>query len=87
MLNCKQITQLISDGLDRKLSLWQRMNLRLHLMMCGACSAYSRQVTTLHRVIHWWFDESSVDATASNTPACPEQTKQRITQSLRDQVN
>lgn len=50
MLNCKDATRLISEGLDHRLSMWQRMNLRLHVMMCGACGAYKRQVEGLHRL-------------------------------------
>ena len=84
MLTCKETAQLISEGLDHKLSLWQRMNLRLHLMMCGACSAYRRQVQTLNRIVRRRFDESDVDVTATEAPACPEQTKRRITKSLRE---
>jgi len=86
MLTCKQTARLVSDGLDRKLSLWQRMNLRLHLMMCGACSAYRRQVETLNRVVRRRFDETPVDTAATHTPACPEQTKRRITEWLREQL-
>lgn len=50
MLNCKETVRLVSEGLDHRLSLWQRMNLRLHVMMCGACGAYKRQVEGLHRL-------------------------------------
>jgi len=86
MLTCKQTARLVSEGLDRKLSLWQRMNLRLHLMMCGACSAYRRQVETLNRIVRRRFDESAFDATATDAPACPEQAKRRITESLRERL-
>ena len=86
MLTCKETARLVSEGLDRKLSLWQRMNLRLHLMMCGACSAYRRQVESLNRIVRRRFDESPVDATPTDAPACPEQTKRRITESLREQL-
>ena len=40
MLNCKETTRFISEGLDHRLSLWQRINLRLHVMMCG-CLLYT----------------------------------------------
>jgi len=96
MLTCKETARLVSDGLDRKLSLRQRMNLRLHLMMCGACSAYRRQVETLNRIVRRWFGESAVEATptatptatatATDAPACPEQTKRRIIESIREQL-
>jgi predicted anti-sigma-YlaC factor YlaD len=86
MLTCKETARLVSEGLDRKLSLWQRMNLRLHLMMCGACSAYRRQVETLNRIVRRRFDESAVDVPTTDAPACPEQTKRRITESLREQL-
>lgn len=86
MLTCKETARLVSEGLDRKLSLWQRMNLRLHLTMCGACSSYRRQVETLNRIVRRRFDESTVDVTATDAPACPEQSKRRITKSIREQL-
>jgi hypothetical protein len=52
MLMCKEATRLISDGLDRRLPFRQRMSLRLHVMMCGACTAYKRQVEAIHRLLH-----------------------------------
>ncbi len=48
MITCKQASQLISDKLDRDLSLWQRLNLKLHLFMCHYCSKYARQLRFLH---------------------------------------
>lgn len=50
MLNCKDVTRLISEGLDHRLSIWQRINLRIHVIMCGACSTYKRQIEGLHRL-------------------------------------
>jgi hypothetical protein len=37
MINCKQATELISQGLDRQLSLGERLHLRLHLLFCIGC--------------------------------------------------
>ncbi len=50
MLNCKEATRLMSEKLDHRLTLGRRIHLRLHVMMCGACLAYKRQVEALHRL-------------------------------------
>lgn len=49
MMNCQQTSQLLSQSLDRPLSLKERMGLRLHLLMCGACQRFARQLRFLSR--------------------------------------
>jgi len=51
MLTCKEASRLFSQGLDRKLGLWDRLRLRLHLVICDACSAFTRQMKFLRRAI------------------------------------
>ncbi len=80
MLSCKEITQLISEGLDRRLSFWQRVGLRLHLMMCGACAAYKRQVTTLNKLISTRFGVSGRDG----PHLLSDEASRRIKAALRD---
>lgn len=43
MMNCKEATQLISQGLERKLSLVERLGLKLHVLVCTGCRASERQ--------------------------------------------
>ncbi len=49
MLTCKEAGRLISEGLDRKLGLRQRIALRLHLALCDACTRISAQFRFLRR--------------------------------------
>ena len=49
MMNCKQATELVSQKLDRKLGLAQRLSLKMHLLMCHLCRKYARQLEFLHR--------------------------------------
>ena len=48
-LDCKEASRLISAGLDRDLDLGQRTALRLHLLICTACSRVKAQFAFLHR--------------------------------------
>ncbi|WP_445004583.1 zf-HC2 domain-containing protein [Halomonas mongoliensis] len=50
MLMCKGATRLMSLKQDRRLTLQERISLRLHLSMCGACRQCDRQFSLLHQL-------------------------------------
>ena len=47
MLSCKQVTRLVSQGLDRELGFADRVRLRVHLAICDGCTSFSRQMALL----------------------------------------
>jgi hypothetical protein len=47
MLSCKEATELMSQEQDRPLGLAERFGLRLHVLICSACSNYRRQMAVL----------------------------------------
>ncbi len=49
MLSCKDAAKLMSQEQDRRLSLAERIGLRLHLLICDACSNYMRQMSFLRQ--------------------------------------
>lgn len=44
---CKDITRLLSDELDRPLSLDERLRMRVHLPACTGCRNYRMQIRML----------------------------------------
>jgi hypothetical protein len=64
MFNCKKVTQLLSESLDRNLPLYQRMGMRIHLMMCKFCSRYKEQLLFLRKTARL-YSESSEDSDLS----------------------
>ena len=49
MYSCEQASKLSSRAMEQPLTPSERMLLRLHLMMCGRCSDFSRQIEFLRR--------------------------------------
>jgi hypothetical protein len=45
--DCKETSRLISDSLDRELPLRQRIQIKLHLLICIWCERYQRQLAFL----------------------------------------
>lgn len=51
MLDCRHATLLASQSMEKRLSLRQRIALRLHLLMCDACTQFARQLQVLRKAI------------------------------------
>ena len=51
ILTCKEATRLVSQGLDRRLGLAERLALRLHLFICDGCTNFSKQVAFVRRAV------------------------------------
>lgn len=64
MLTCKQLTQqLSSDYVDRHLTPLQNMNVGLHLLMCGHCRRFIRQLRIVKKLL-LRSDETLLEANA-----------------------
>ncbi len=49
MLTCKAATHLMSEALDRPLTLGERCRLYWHLLACIGCRAFRRQMRFIRR--------------------------------------
>ncbi len=47
---CKRISQLTSDSFERKLSLTEKLQLKVHFAMCGLCRNYHQSLQTMESV-------------------------------------
>ena len=51
LLRCREVTRLVSQGLDRRLSFGERVRLRLHLAICEGCVNFKRQAEFLRLAV------------------------------------
>lgn len=49
MPSCRDISHLISDGMDRHLPLRKRLAILLHVSLCGFCRRYEKQLRLMRK--------------------------------------
>jgi hypothetical protein len=49
--SCKEVSHLVSQGLDRVLGLGERLRLRAHLAICNGCRNFRRQLEFLRTAV------------------------------------
>lgn len=51
VVSCKEASLLLSEAEDRRLTLVERVKLRLHLSVCEACTRFSQQIAFLRKAM------------------------------------
>src|SRR5664279_3483065 len=77
--SCKDATRLQSQAMDRKLSLFERFGLRLHLVLCKGCRRYGNQLSFLRSVTH----QCEKDGNLQKAQGLSAEARERIKQKLR----
>lgn len=78
--DCKRVSPLFSYAYDRKLSLIERLRVRLHLYTCGACLNYVSNLEFMHEVFH--AQDEMCENEKIQVSLTPE-SKERIKQALK----
>ena len=59
MLSCREVTRLVSRGLDRDLGFAERVKLRVHFAICDGCTNFKKQMDFLRRALRELGNRSS----------------------------
>ena len=49
-LNCQETAQLLSDAMDRRLSVYARIRIYAHLHVCRVCQVYKHQLQLMREL-------------------------------------
>ena len=49
MMKCEEASKLVSEKMDRELTLSEKMGLKLHLFLCSMCRTVTRQLAFIKR--------------------------------------
>jgi hypothetical protein len=78
---CKEVTRMASDSMERKLSWRQRLDMRLHLLICALCMRYVKQLQFMHDAVRHHAAEIEKGGAAAS--ALSNETRARIKSSLK----
>ncbi|MDT8402261.1 MAG: hypothetical protein RQ743_11250 [Bacteroidales bacterium] len=76
-LSCFKATELIEKKFHVRLSVKERLQLRMHKMMCSACTRYEKQSAILDKGI-------AIDSTKEYSPEEIQKLKLKITEKLSE---
>lgn len=79
MLTCKEASRLLSQSMDQPLPRLKRMELRLHVWMCSACSNFEKQLLFLRRAAQRLDDGES----QTNQGGLSREARERIRKAVR----
>ena len=51
MLACREVTELVTDYVEGRMSWWNRVRFQLHVGMCRHCREYLRQMRTTRKLV------------------------------------
>lgn len=80
MLNCKEFSTLASERLDRPLSLWDRVSIKMHRIMCPPCRRIQIQLEAIRNACHCIPEE---DTDAGQPCRLPDDARLRIKDALK----
>jgi hypothetical protein len=58
---CREVHRLVSEGMDRDLSFVERTRMRLHLLVCDACTRFNGQMDLLRKAVRGFPPDSPPD--------------------------
>jgi hypothetical protein len=81
---CQAILPVMSESLERRLGLVERIKLRLHLLLCAWCARYLKQIELLRQAVSQIEFTSAEDK--ADYPKLTDEARQRISESLRNSM-
>jgi len=83
MFSCNEVSQKVSESMDRTLPMRHRMMLRFHFFMCKYRARFRDQLLLISKALRGGVDSDEAHETPDVSFAEP---RKRIKQTLRDQL-
>ncbi len=79
---CKEVTRMASDTMERKFALRQRIEMKLHFMVCAWCLRYFKQLQLMRELAHQHETQTANEPPVPTSSLSP-QARERMKRSLQ----
>ena len=86
MVSCKRAVELMSLSLERRLGLWKKLALIVHLCGCLWCRRFQRQLRLVEQACRAWARSDRTTAAAAGA-ALTAEARERIRRALRQAIS
>ncbi len=81
MYTCKEVTQLVLEKHERRLSWRERLGIRIHYLICDACARFGQQMQFLRKAARRYAERHQAEG---QDTVLTSEAKQRIRAKLHD---
>jgi hypothetical protein len=86
MLNCRQVTRLVSQSMDTKLRWYQWLGMRIHLLYCVWCRRYASQIRFLHKACDQLDPETQASPSHTLSSEAKEKMRARLQEAMKNEL-
>lgn len=88
MLNCKDISRVVSESFERPLSFGERAVLRFHLSLCGTCRRFQKLQKKIQSAVKTHgANVSETSDSQDDAPVLPDDSRSRINIAIQSAMN
>ncbi len=87
MMTCKEVSRLVSESLEQKLALRQRIAMWFHLGMCRFCFGFRRNLLRIRLAVGDCAERIEADSADSHDTTLPAESRVRMKRVLRDEAS
>jgi len=81
MFDCKKVSMMVSESMDRKFPIHRRLLLATHLLMCKYCNRFKKQLQILRHAVSL---EDIHEEVIDRFPSLSKETREQIKQAMRN---
>lgn len=84
MISCEEVTRLVSESMDKDLSIGKYIGVRIHLLMCTFCRRFKEQVSFIRELAGMYLTAVEADLAVDDQVTLPREVRENVKKLLEN---